>query len=198
MDDARLTGLRSSELTEQQQQLWDAVTTGPRGAAPWMVARGVLAGPFDAWLRVPDLGVHLAAAGERLRFGSLLDPALRELVILTVGARWRSEFEFWAHSGIGRECGMSDELIEAIASGDGHRVAACADAIGTAVHDAVRALAENGHPTAQQIGRLRDVLGDAAAVEVVVLAGYYTTVSFTLNAFDVPLPDGVNRRWPTA
>ena len=27
-------------------------------------------------------------------------------------------------------------------------------------------------------------------MELVTLAGYYTLVSFTLNAFDVPLPDG--------
>ena len=33
-------------------------------------------------------------------------------------------------------------------------------------------------------------LGDGGLVELVTLAGYYTLVSFTLNAFDVPLPEG--------
>jgi hypothetical protein len=59
-----------------------------------------------------------------------------------------------------------------------------------------RALLTNGHPSIELVDGLRAEIGDAAAVEAVALAGYYTTVSFTLNAFRVPLPDGVTRRWP--
>ena len=36
----------------------------------------------------------------------------------------------------------------------------------------------------------RERLGDAGLVELVTLVGYYTLVSFVLNAFEVPLPDG--------
>ncbi len=192
----RLRDVRASDLTPEQQPLWDAVIAGPRGAAPWMITNGVLAGPFNAWLQVPDLGVPLAATGERLRFGSLLDPITRELVILTVGAHWNSEFEFWAHSGIGRSEGMSDVLIEAIATQDAAGVHRVASPAGRAAYAVTRSLLTNGHPSIELVNGLRAEIGDAAAVEVVALAGYYTTVSFTLNAFRVPLPDGVTRRWP--
>jgi 4-carboxymuconolactone decarboxylase len=195
MDNARLVGIRETDLNADQRPLWDAITSGPRGAAPWMVADGVLAGPFNAWLHVPDLGSHLAAAGERLRFGSLLDPIIRELVILTVGAHWKSEFEFWAHSGIGRTAGMTETLIEAIATGDTSAVTAETGEVGRAAHRFTLSMLTDGHPSTNEVSALRSLLGDPASVELVVLAGYYCTVSFTLNSFDVELPRGVEPRW---
>jgi len=35
-------------------------------------------------------------------------------------------------------------------------------------------------------------------VELVTLCGYYTLISFLLNAFDVQLPEGTAPRWPPA
>ncbi|MFZ8968579.1 MAG: carboxymuconolactone decarboxylase family protein [Ilumatobacteraceae bacterium] len=191
----RLGALRVGDLNAEQAALWDSVMDGPRGTASWMVDDGVLAGPFNAWLNIPEVGRALAAAGEVLRFSSGLPPVVRELVILTVGAHWRSEFEFWAHSGIGRREGMADDLIEAIAVGDRDAVAAHSDAFGAAAYDVVHGLVTTGHVEETLMAALQAVAGDARAVEVVTLAGYYSCVSFTLNAFAVPLPDGVTPRF---
>jgi hypothetical protein len=46
-----------------------------------------------------------------------------------------------------------------------------------------------GYAAAQQL------LGDAGMVELVSLCGYYTLVSFLLNAFTVPLPPGAAPAW---
>ena len=35
-----------------------------------------------------------------------------------------------------------------------------------------------------------ELLGEAGVVELVILLGYYTLVSMTLNVFEVPLPAG--------
>jgi hypothetical protein len=32
-------------------------------------------------------------------------------------------------------------------------------------------------------------------VELVAICGYYTLISFLLNAFEVPLPDGATPAW---
>ena len=191
----RLGALRVGDLNAEQAALWNSVMDGPRGTASWMVDDGVLAGPFNAWLNIPEVGRALAAAGEVLRFSSGLPPVVRELVILTVGAHWRSEFEFWAHSGIGRREGVADDLIEAIAVGDRDAVAAHSDAFGAAAYDVVHGLVTTGHVEETLMAALQAVAGDARAVEVVTLAGYYSCVSFTLNAFAVPLPDGVTPRF---
>ena len=39
------------------------------------------------------------------------------------------------------------------------------------------------------------ILGDAGMVELVSLCGYYTLVSFLLNAFTVPLPPDALPMW---
>lgn len=192
----RVRAITEDQLDDAQRTLWDLVVGGPRGAAPWMVSEGVLAGPFNVWLQVPEIGTALAEAGERLRFASQLDPTTRELVILTVGAHWRSEFEFWAHSGIAVAEGMSEDLIEAIAVGDTDAVRKRGGVTNGVVHELVMTLLEHGHPSTDRVMQVSALIGESATIEAVMLAGYYTTVSFTLNAFAVPLPDGVTPRWP--
>src|SRR5258708_31543851 len=39
------------------------------------------------------------------------------------------------------------------------------------------------------------LLGDEGMVELVALCGYYTLISYLLNAFDVELPGGATPRW---
>jgi 4-carboxymuconolactone decarboxylase len=62
------------------------------------------------------------------------------------------------------------------------------DAAGRAVHAVARRLAETGRLDDATHAAARDALGDRGLVEIVTLCGYYTLVSFTLNAFEVPLP----------
>ena len=191
-----LPALSEADLNDAQTQLWNDITQGPRGAAPWMVQDGSLTGPFNAWLQIPDIGRAFASAGEHLRFSSSLDAVTRELVILTVGAHWRSEFEFWAHAGIARDAGMSENLISAIESGSSAAVkeASMSDTH-PMIHSAVSSLVEHGVIPEPQLAELTSKLGEPTAVEIVALAGYYTLVSFTLNTFAVPLPEGEQLRF---
>ena len=191
-----LPALVEEDLNDAQAKLWNDITKGPRGAAPWMVQNGSLTGPFNAWLQIPEIGRAFAAAGEHLRFTSSLDAITRELVILTVGAHWRSEFEFWAHAGIARDAGMNEALISAVESGSVDAVrSASDDSDHPLIFAAVHALVEQGVIPAPQLSELTNVVGESTAVEIVALAGYYTLVSFTLNTFAVPLPDGQQPRF---
>ena len=106
---------------------------------------------------------------------------------LAVGAKWMAEYEWWAHARIGRREGVSDETIDAIRHG---RRPPLSDPLEIAVYEFTAALLESGRvePAAYDVARAQ--IGDAGLVELVTLAGYYTLVSFTLNAFEVPLPAG--------
>jgi 4-carboxymuconolactone decarboxylase len=44
--------------------------------------------------------------------------------------------------------------------------------------------------------QLAKAIGWPAVVELVALVGFYCMVSFTLNAFEVELPEGVSPIWP--
>ena len=90
--------------------------------------------------------------------------------------------------------GVSQEAVEAIAQGatpalpDDERM----------VHAVARQLVDDGHVDQATYAAARQLLGDRGMVELVTLCGYYTLVSFTLNAFEVPLPAGEETIWSTA
>jgi 4-carboxymuconolactone decarboxylase len=66
------------------------------------------------------------------------------------------------------------------------------------VYAAARQLAETGQLGQQAYDEARQLLGDAGMVELVSLCGYYTLISFLLNAFAVPLPPGASPAWASS
>jgi len=190
---SRLPPLRFDDLDDDGRALWQAMV-GPR-EAELTNDEGGLVGPFNAWLHAPDVGRRVVELGALLRFGTSLPRELTELAIVTVGARWRAEFEWWAHVRMARRHGVPEAVLEAIAVGDEPPLASDEE---RAVYLVARQLAETGtlDEPAWQAASAR--FGHRALVELVTLCGYYTLVSFTLNAFAVPLPPGVPSRWPSA
>ena len=188
---SRLAAVRPADATAAQREVIDAIAGGDRGRdrslESMLDERGGLAGPFNAWVHRPDLGRVIQRLGERLRFHGTLPGAAREIAILTVGAKWMAEYEWWAHVRIGRREGVADEAIDAIRRGERPRLA---DPLESAVYDFTAALLGTGHVDAAIFEAAREHMGDEGLVELVTLAGYYTLVSFTLNAFDVALPAG--------
>ena len=189
---SRLPYLTRETLPPEGQAVWDSLTAS-RGNAI-VNDQGGLVGPFNPWLHAPDVGSRLAELGATLRFGTSVDRTLLELAIITVGAHWKAEFEWWAHSRMAREHGVAPEIVDAIGRGetpsfddDGQRV----------VYTLARQLVTQGGSDDLTYDAARTVLGDQGLVEIVSLCGYYTLVSFTLNAFAVPLPPGVSPMWPT-
>lgn len=183
---SRLPFLRRDALSDAGQALWDGIVE-TRGAAATNDAGGLI-GPFNAWVTAPGVGARLSQLGATLRFETSIDRRLLEIAIITTGAHWKAEFEWWAHSRMAREHGVSDAVIDAIARGDpppferdDERVA----------HGIASQLCSTGTLDDAAFAAGRDLLGDNGMVELVSLCGYYVLVSFTLNAFAVGLPPGV-------
>jgi 4-carboxymuconolactone decarboxylase len=110
------------------------------------------------------------------------------LAIITVGAHWAAEFEWWAHTKNARHAGISEKTIEAIRRGE---TPSLDDDVSRAVHGVAHQLATTGHVDDATYKLAEDSLGPARLVELVALCGYYSLISFILNTFDVPLPEGV-------
>ena len=115
-----------------------------------------------------------------------------ELAIITVGAYWKAEFEWWGLTLIGREHGVPGAVVEAIGNGE---VPVLESEDDQAVYDLAHQLVRKGRLDAATYGAAQARLGDRGMVELVTLCGYYTLVSYTLNAFEVPLPPEVQPRW---
>jgi 4-carboxymuconolactone decarboxylase len=195
----RLVPLHFEDLDDAQRALWESIVGSARGSDPRVVRADHLGGPFDAWLRSPEMGLRAARLGEVLRFSSRLSPLVRETAIMATGAHFRSEFEFWIHSQIAVSEGMTGAIVEAIAAGQvDPEVAGAEIAI---VNEIARTMLADGALGDDLYARALLVLGETGlgetgVMEVVSLVGYYTMVSLTLNVFEVPLPAGVPARWP--
>jgi 4-carboxymuconolactone decarboxylase len=190
---SRLPDLRRDQLDPSGQEVWDLVV-GTRGGQ-LVNSAGGLAGPFNAFVHAPDVGRHLSALGAALRFGTSMERRLTEVAIITVGSRWKAEFEWWAHARMAREQGVPDAVVDAIGRGDNPPFTADDERI---VYAAARELTLSGQLSQDSYTAARGLLGDAGLVELVSLCGYYTLISYLLNAFAVPVPPGAELMWPQA
>jgi 4-carboxymuconolactone decarboxylase len=181
----RLPFLRYDELDSDGQQVWDDVvqTRGDR----LLNEHGGLVGPFNAFVHAPAVGRHLSLLGATVRYGTSIERRLSELAIITVGARWKAEFEWWAHARMARRHGVADAIVDAIGAGQEPPITADDERI---VYAFASALVRSGQVDQVTFDAASDLLGDQGMVELVALCGYYTLISFMLNAFDVPLPPG--------
>jgi alkylhydroperoxidase family enzyme len=69
---------------------------------------------FQALVNSPDAARAFSGLGQFIRFGSKLDPRLRELAILQVGWLARSPYEWSHHVKIGHDFGVTDDDIRAL------------------------------------------------------------------------------------
>lgn len=195
---SRLPYLRRDQLTPEGQALWDAIGgIQIAGIDRTRLVRedGSLIGPFNAAVHAPDTGKALLALGGTLLARTSIERRLTEIAILTVGARWQAEFEWSEHSQIARDHGVPDAVVEAIGGGadppfetDDERI----------VHAVASQLARAGRIDTEAYRAAGALLGDQGMVELVTLCGYYTLVSFLLNAFEVPVEPGAVPRWGTS
>ncbi len=187
----RLTPLAPDALDDAARALYDAVLASPRGqgGARRIILRddGSLTGPFDAWLRSPELGRHLERAGMAFRTDTVLSPAAREVAVLVVAKAWHATFEWWVHGILARSHGVPEAVVDAI--GHGRRPDFEDDAC-AAAHDVAFELVHGRRLTSATHARATKTLGERALVEVVTLVGFYQLVSGVLESFQPPPPSG--------
>jgi 4-carboxymuconolactone decarboxylase len=187
---SRLPYLRYDDLDDRGRRVWDGVV-GSRGDQ-LISAAGGLVGPFNAFVHAPGVGAEMSALGAEVRFRTSIERRLTEVAIITVGARWQAEFEWWAHARMAREHGVPEAVVSAIQAGAEPPFEAEDERV---VYDVARELASSGRVSPAAYAAARELLGDQGMVELVAICGYYTLISFLLNAFEVPLPDGATPAW---
>jgi 4-carboxymuconolactone decarboxylase len=188
---SRLPELRRDDLDPAGQDVWDRIV-GTRGHE-LVTETGGLSGPFNAFLHAPDIGRRLASLGAALRFGTSIERRLTEVAIITVGSQWKAEFEWWAHATMARRHGVPDAAVDAIGRGEEPAFEADDE---RAVYAVASELGRTGQLSQASYDAACALLGDTGMVELVTLCGYYTLISFLLNAFEVPLPPGARPAWP--
>lgn len=174
----RLAPLDMDQLTPAQQGVVDKMLAGPRGG---------MRGPFESLLVRPELCDRVQHLGAYCRFDTTLELDVAELAIILTGKHWQAQFEFWAHARLAREVGLPEEVIEAVRTGAPIETD---NASYRAVHAFVTEYFATNRVSDATYEQARSALGEEGVVDLVGLVGYYGLVSFTLNVFQVGLPEG--------
>ena len=174
----RFPPLDPDAMSPEQRRVADAIASGPRGG---------LRGPFQAWLRSPELADRLQKVGEYLRFSSSVPRRLNELAILITARAWDAQFEWWAHHRLALEAGLDPAVAADIAEGRRPTAMQPDEAV---VYDFCTELRATRRVSDATLARALNLLGEAGVIELIGVSGYYDVVSMTLNVAEVPLPEG--------
>ena len=162
-------------MTAEQQEGYRFLVDGPRGRLP---------GPYKIWVHNPKL-VHAAAPlGQHFTPGtSSLTEREREIAVVVITSKWHSAYPNNAHEKRGKEVGLPAVSVEAIIAG---LPASFEDPREQVVYECAMALAAERIVPQGLYDRAVQVLGHESITDMIVLMGYYTCVSLTMNFYAVP------------
>jgi alkylhydroperoxidase family enzyme len=132
----------------------------------------------------PEARRHFGAVGHWIRYGSRLDPRLRELAILQVGYLTRSPYEYSHHLKIGRDFGVTDDDVRALIAETEGRDSGL-PALDKAVLRAAREMTENLKVGDATFDELQAELDKERLVDLVSVIAYYNGVVRLLASFEI-------------
>jgi len=174
----RFPELTLDNMTPEQKKVAEAIMSGPRKS---------LSGPFNAWLRSPELGDRLQKVGEYIRFKSSLPARLNEFAILIAARAWTAQYEWFAHYPLAMKGGLSPKVAADLAAGKRPSGMQDDEKI---VYDFCTQLRNKRKVSDATYNAAVDKFGEQGVVDLIGVSGYYDVVSMTLNVAQVQLPDG--------
>jgi 4-carboxymuconolactone decarboxylase len=189
----RLPALTPADLDEAQRELYDSLVDNEiplfeRAGVEVVAPDGSLLGPFGPLLLSPALGAAFVSVFRADKATTSLPPRVHEIVILTVGAAWRSEYELYAHRIVGELTGLSDETIQALTS---RRPPDLHDEREAVAHEFARRLTDEHRVDSRTYARAAEAFGQKGVADLVLLVGLYLATCSIINAFDVRVPEAV-------
>jgi alkylhydroperoxidase family enzyme len=178
---ARLPYLAASDLAEADQDLLNRPIS-----------------LFKALVNSPKAARAFSGLGGFIRYGSKLDPRLRELAILQVGWLARSPYEWSHHVKIGHDFGVSDADIQALIDDTAGKPTTL-DALSLDVLKAAREITEAGAMADATFASLQAALGNELMIDLTITISFYCAVVRVLATLQIDVePDYAPylERWP--
>jgi len=171
----RYAEIAVDQMTPEQREGYRFLVDGPRGRLP---------GPYKVWVHNPKL-VHAAAPlGQHFTPGqSSLTEREREIAVVVMTSTWHSAYPTAAHERRGKEVGLPAVTVEAMVAG---LPASFSDPREQVVYEVAMALAGGRLVSQGLYDRAVKALGHESITDMIVLMGYYTAVSLTMNFYAVP------------
>ena len=166
-----------------------AVEAGTKAGVPAQLAELSI---FRVLLRRERLAKATSDLLLSLLFGGCLDQRLRELVIMRIGWRTGSVYEWTQHWRVAVDLGVPEADLLAVRSDD---VSSSFGPLEQAVLRATDSAIAGDRIDDDTIAALRADLGDDAVLELVAAIGCWSMISTVLRSLDIPLEAGV-APWP--
>jgi 4-carboxymuconolactone decarboxylase len=163
----------------------DAMTPAQRDAAQALIEgprKGVY-GPFLPLLRSPVLLERVAKMGEYLRFESVLDARVRELVTCAVARHVSNQFEWTMHAPLAIKAGVSAAAIESLRLGARPQGLRADEEVAL---DFAHELLQSHGTSDPTYAAAVQAFGEQGVVELASLIGYFAMVSWLMNVARTP------------
>ena len=142
----------------------------------------------QALVNSPDAARAFGVLGQFIRYGSKLDPRLRELAILQVGWLARSPYEWSHHVKLGHDFGVTDDDIRGLIDDTAGRPTRLDD-MARLVLRAAREMTEAGAMAEQTFAALHKSLGNEQIVDLTITIAFYNAVVRVLATLRIDVED---------
>jgi 4-carboxymuconolactone decarboxylase len=181
----RFRPLAYTELTPEQRTFADKEIAGGRNPET---------GPFNIYLRSPEMAELSRPLGDYLRFKAPMPRKFKEIAIMLTSRYWGGQYVWYSHRQQALEAGLSPAFITAMAAGE--RPANMSPDEAT-IYDFCTQLLSTRQVSDTNFKAAKALIGERGIVEIVGLMGQYTglTMLFVVDRYPVPAgaPDEVNR-----
>jgi 4-carboxymuconolactone decarboxylase len=179
MEDSKLQGripkLAEDSLSETQRSLLKQIE----------VQRGRVPTPYKIWIQSPVLAEPLQQLGTLLSTKTSLSKREREIAVLLMARYWQAEYVFEQHAREAIEAGLPGAVIADIRA---DALPEVADARERSIYGIVRDFSQPAPSNDKTFHDALAALGHNGLAELLVLCGYFTSVSLAMKLYKVPLP----------
>jgi 4-carboxymuconolactone decarboxylase len=163
------------DMAPDQQHVFDQV----------MGVFGRIRGPFSMLLQSPKLAEKLLPMVPFAREGTVIDPKLRQIAILTAVRERDANYVWAAQVDVARRVGLREPVIAVLrAKGDPANLSP--EERNIVLY--MRQLMRTNRVEQPVFDALRDRHGVQWLVELTAVANFYVALCGVVNAFDVPVP----------
>jgi 4-carboxymuconolactone decarboxylase len=169
-----------TDLAPEHQYVFDQV----------MQVFGRVRGPFSVLLHSPKLAERLLPMVPFAREGTIIDPKLRQIAVLTAVREREANYVWAAQVDASRRAGLREAVIDLLR--------AKADPAGLPADERhiivyIRQLMRTNRVEQAAFDALRERHGVQWLVELTAIANFYVALCGVVNAFDVAIPEGGDR-----
>ena len=186
----RLGYLTLESLEPEMKEIFTSITDSERGVGT--LSNGGLPGPFNGWMYTdPEMARALDDIGMAVRSNTTNVPkTMKEVAICVIGAHFRSNVEFWAHSRIALAAGVRQEVLDSIYNSEEPIFFETGEEpFQKAGYDMTKEYLETYRISNKRYQTILDLLGsDKAMIELILVMGHYIGLATQLNILRVPNP----------